>query len=106
MEIIGVIKGSACRLGKLDPLTRVEYRQGGYNISPVTVDRDMVYDLYEYYEKRKIQFSDVDDIDRVRIVMETISHNPELKQRIEGAFDEIYVDGTKRFIFAVLYFRG
>lgn len=106
MEIIGVIKGSACRFGKLTSLTRVEYRESGYSISPVTVDRDMVYDLYEHYEKRKVQFSDVDDIDRVRSVLEAISNNPELKQRIEGAFDEIYVDGRRYFIFAVYSFGG
>lgn len=97
MEIIGVIKGSACRFGKFSALTRDEYRQDGYKISPVTVDRDIVYDLYQHYEKRKGQHSDVDDIDRARSVLEAILNNPELKQRIEGAFDEIYVDGRISF---------
>lgn len=93
MEIIGVIKGSACRFGKFSALTRDEYRDGGYNISPVNIDRDVLYDIFQYYEKRKAEFSDVDDIDRARCVLEAILNNPELKQRIEGAFDEIYVDG-------------
>lgn len=50
MQIIGVMNGSACRFGKFSSLTRVDYREGWYTISPVTMDSELIHDLYEHYE--------------------------------------------------------
>lgn len=93
MEIIGVIKGSACSSVDFHPLGREEYRANGYKISPVVVDRDLLYNIYECYEKLKRQLGDVDDIDRARAVLEMISNNSDLREKVERAFDEVYVDG-------------
>lgn len=102
MEIIGVIKGSAYRSTKFRPLAREEYRADGHKVSRVPVDTDLVYDIYERYEKLKGQFGDVDDCDRVRSVLEAISNNADLRDRIGRAFDEIYVDGN-RHLLDILY---
>lgn len=93
MEIIGVIKGSACRSINFLPLGRDEYQANGHKISPVSVDRDLLYDIYECYEKKKRELGDVDDVDRARSVLEGIANNSDLRERIERAFDEVYVDG-------------
>lgn len=93
MEIIGVIKGSACRSIDFTPLTREMYYTTGRRISPVTVDRGLVYDIYLHYEKTKQKYGDVDDVDRARKVLVEISKNSDLRSRIQRALDEIYVDG-------------
>lgn len=100
MEIIGVIKGSACRSLGFLPLGRDEYRENGHKISPVSADRDLLYDIYECYEKRKRELGDVDDTDRARLVLEAISNNTDLREKIERAFDEVYVDG-RRYLNAI-----
>lgn len=92
MEIIGVIKGSAWTSTTFSPLSRTEYESHGHRISPVSLDRNAMYDIYQRYEDRKCQFRDVDDIDRARVVLEAISKNQALGKRLEGVFDEIYVD--------------
>lgn len=94
MEIIGVIKGSACRSIDFKPLTREEYVADGHRISPINVDRNHVYDIYMRYEKVKREHGDLDDIDRARDVLNGMSKNRDVKGRIERAFDEIYVDGN------------
>lgn len=94
MEIIGVIKGSACRSIDFKPLSREEYILEGHRISPINVDRNHVYDIYLRYEKVKRGFGDIDDIDRARNVLNGMSRNRDIKARIERAFDEVYVDGN------------
>lgn len=93
MEIIGVIKGSACSSIDFLPLGRDDYRTNGHKISPVSADRNLLYNIYECYEKLKLQLGDVDDIDRARAVLEAISNNSDLREKVERAFDEVYVDG-------------
>ncbi|KAI5837906.1 hypothetical protein DFP73DRAFT_600345 [Morchella snyderi] len=92
MEIIGVIKGSAWTSTTFSPLSRTEYVSHGHRISPVSLDRNALYDIYQRYEDIKSQFKDVDDIDRATAVLEAISKNQVLGKRLEGVFDEIYVD--------------
>ena len=96
MEIIGVIKGSATRhlsSSAFRPLSREEYQQMGHRISPVEIDREWLYDLYERYEKLKRDLGDQDDVDRVRSVLDAISGNEDLGGKIKNAFHEVYVDG-------------
>ena len=96
MEIIGVIKGSATRHSSSStfrPLSREEYQEMGRRISPVEIDREWLYGLYERYERLKRDLGDQDDVDRVVSVLDAISGNTDLREEIERAFDEIYVDG-------------
>ena len=96
MEIIGVVKGSATRHSNsstFHPLSREEYQEMGHRISPVAIDRKCLYDLYERYERLKRNFGDKDDVDRARSVLDALSGNADLREKIERAFDEIYVDG-------------
>ncbi|KAH8146891.1 uncharacterized protein LAJ45_08970 [Morchella importuna] len=92
MEIIGVIKGSACHSIDFQPLTREKYLQEGHRISPIEVDRDLIYNIYERYEKVKRDHGDIDDIDRARDVLKGMAKNRDVRNRIEKAFDEIYID--------------
>lgn len=93
MEIIGVIKGSAFHSIDFKPLTREEYFREGPRISAIKVDRNLVYDIYLRYEQVRREFGDRDDIDRAKDVLNGMSKNQEVKEKIERAFDEIYVDG-------------
>lgn len=95
MEIIGVIKGSACHSIDFSPLTREGYFTDGRRISRIDVDRNQVYDIYQHYERTKREYGDVDDVDRARGVLQGMAKNPDVRMRIERAFDEIYVDGKK-----------
>ena len=98
MEIIGVIKGSATRHSSSStfcPLSREEYQEMGHRISPVEIDREWLYNLYERYEKIKRDLGDQDDVDRVKLVLDAISGNADLRGKIERAFDEVYVDGRQ-----------
>lgn len=98
MEIIGVIKGSACRSIDFQPLTRERYLQDGHKISPIGVDRDLIYNIYLRYEKVKRDYGDIDDIDRARDVLNGMAKNRDVRNRIEKAFDEIYIDGKSRLV--------
>lgn len=103
MEIIGVIKGSACHSIDFQPLTREKYLQEGHRISPIEVDRDLIYNIYERYEKVKRDHGDIDDIDRARDVLKGMAKNRDVRNRIEKAFDEIYIDGKAILLFIPNY---
>jgi hypothetical protein len=99
MEIIGVIKGSACRSIDFQPLTRERYIQAGHKISPIDLDRDLMYNIYLRYEKVKRDHGDIDDIDRARDVLNGMAKNRDVRNRVEQAFDEIYIDGEPIFLY-------
>lgn len=64
-------------------------------LAPVFVnedDRAMVYDLFERYEEMKQEHQDVDNVDRIVELMSAVRRNPSLKQLLETAFDEVYID--------------
>lgn len=95
-EIMGVIKGTASLLSDFRPLSRDEYRSMSSRLAPTfaTEDkRDRIYDIYEAYEHKKKQNGDYDAIDRVKTVLNEVTGNTVLRRRLEGLFEEVYVDG-------------
>lgn len=99
MEIIGVIKGSACHSIDFQPLTREKYLLEGHKISPLDLDRNLMYKIYLSYEKVKRDHGDIDDIDRARGVLNGMVKNRDVRDRIEQAFDEIYIDGESMSLY-------
>lgn len=95
-EIMGVIKGAASLLSDFKPLSRDEYRSMSSRLAPTFAAenmRDRIYDIFEAYESKKNQRGDYDAIDRVKAVLMELTGNPVLRRRIEGLFEEVYVDG-------------
>lgn len=56
-------------------------------------NRNHMYDIYEAYETKKKRNGDYDAIDRVKVVLDGLMGNSELKRRLNGLFEEVYVDG-------------
>lgn len=89
-EIMGVLKGGG------DPLSRQEYIDTSARIAPTFTteeDRQAVYTLFEFYEKRKRAQDEQDGIDRVRSVMRVLEHNEVVRGNLLGMFEEVYIDG-------------
>lgn len=92
---MGVIKGSSSSGQSLAPLTRQEYLDRSCRLAPVFAvedDRSLVYDIFERYEDMKQEHQDVDNVDRVVRMMSAIRRNTSLRQLLESAFDEVYID--------------
>lgn len=95
-EIMGVIKGSTSAQTGLRPLTREEYLGKGFRIAPLLAsdhERDVVYDMYESYERMKVAYQDWDAIDRAREILEQIVGDQDLQTRLRSLIHELYVDG-------------
>ncbi|KAF8462270.1 hypothetical protein BDZ91DRAFT_734784 [Kalaharituber pfeilii] len=91
-EFIGTIKGSTSAQRGFRPLSRDEYVNGR---SPVFTDhasRDIIYDMYQAYERKKRILGDRDDIDRVTKLLKSLEEDQDLKTRVQSLFDEVYVD--------------
>jgi hypothetical protein len=96
VDIMGVIKGAASLDTNLEPLTRDIYTAKRWKLAPNFAhenDRNIVYSLYEYYEKRKKARGEFDDIDRVISIFKSLRRSPEIQEQVEGLLHEIYVDG-------------
>ena len=94
-EIMGVIKGSASSGQCLTPLSRQEYLDRSCRLAPIFVtedDRALVYDIFERYEEMKEEHQDVDNVDRVVKLISAVRQSASLKQLLESAFDEVYID--------------
>ncbi|KAF8459683.1 hypothetical protein BDZ91DRAFT_799763 [Kalaharituber pfeilii] len=67
-EIMGVIKGAASIRNGLKPLSRDEYLTRSPNLAPAfptPVMREMIFNLYSQYERRRKQRGDEDAMDRM-----------------------------------------
>lgn len=95
-EIMGVIKGTTSLLSEFRPLSRDEYRSMSSRLAPTFAAenmRDRIYDIFEAYESKKKQRGDHDAIDRVKNVLIQLTGNTVFRRRLEGLFEEVYVDG-------------
>ncbi|PWW79107.1 hypothetical protein C7212DRAFT_340031 [Tuber magnatum] len=103
LEIVEVIKGSASQATNFKPLSWEEYSGRHSRKTPTFVserERGAVYSLYEWYERAKKKRGDIDQVDRVLKVMQSLeafksSGIPEdivFEQKIWSMLDEIYVD--------------
>lgn len=95
-EIMGVIKGTTSYISGFRPLTRDEYRAMSSRLAPTFAaegNRDWVYDIFEAYEAKKRHNGDYDAIDRVKVVLNELTGNNVLRRRLNGLFEEVYVDG-------------
>lgn len=95
-EILGVIKGSTSAKRDLRPLSREEYLTMSTRVAPVFTeveDREIVFTVYESYERKKARFGDQDDIDRVVHILRALEKQEDLKVEVQSLFDEVYVDG-------------
>ena len=94
-EIMGVIKGSNASAASLGPLTCEEYLQQSSRIAPafaIEAERIALYKLFRSYEKLKCERNEVDYVDRVLNVLSSLQKTPALKQILQAALDEVYVD--------------
>lgn len=97
-EILGIIKGSTSLKHGLKPLSLEEYLSLSDKKAPVFTGlgiRNKVYKEYEDYEQKKRKFGDRDGIDRVTQLLKSLGGQPELKERVQTLFDEVYVDGKR-----------
>ena len=94
-EIMGTLKGSNSSKDSLAPLTRAQYLERSYRVSPTFVledERSRVYDIFESYESLKLGRGDVDYVDRVVQILDVVRRDPILSHRLRSCFDEVYVD--------------
>ncbi|KGO54138.1 DNA helicase, UvrD-like, C-terminal [Penicillium expansum] len=94
-EIMGVIKGSSITAKSLKPLYRAEYVKKSAKASPAftsEAERDKVFGAFERYEKQKRLRKEVDELDRVSVLLKSLRDNRALAKQIQRCFDEIYVD--------------
>ena len=95
-EIMGVIKGSASSRQSLAPLQRKEYLTRSYRLAPGFVseaERSRVYDVFESYESLKASRAELDDVDRVVMILKALREKSSVERLLKSAFDEIYIDG-------------
>ncbi|KAJ5519217.1 DNA helicase UvrD-like C-terminal [Penicillium expansum] len=94
-EIMGVIKGSSITAKSLKPLYRAEYVKKSAKASPAftsEAERDKVFGAFERYEKQKRLRKEVDELDRVSVLLKSLRDNRALAKQIQRCFEEIYVD--------------
>lgn len=92
-EIMGVIKGAGSSKNRFCPLSREEYIARSPNLAPsFPSNREMLYGLYENYERIKSQREEYDSIDKVTTLLNAIT-TPSLKRKLYNIIQEIYVDG-------------
>ena len=92
---MGVIKGAASSGQSLNFLSRQDYLDRSCRLAPVFAmenERSLVYDIFERYEDMKQGQLDVDNVDRVVRIMSAVRRNVSLRQLLESAFDEVYID--------------
>jgi hypothetical protein len=95
-EIMGVIKGSASSRTSLAPLRREEYFTRSCRLAPTFArasERARVYDIFEMYEALKVDWEDVDYVDRVVRVLGAVRGDHMLRRHMGSVFDEVYFDG-------------
>lgn len=93
---MGVIKGTTSYTSGFRSLTREEYLAMSARLAPTFAaegNRDCMYDIFEAYEAKKKRRGDYDAIDRVKVVLNELTGNSALKRRLNGLFEEVYVDG-------------
>ena len=94
-EIMGVIKGSIFSRVSLAPISCEEYLKRSCRLAPTfasEAERLCVYDIFELYEKLKIERGDLDYVDRVVRVLRAVRRDPSLYHLLRSTFDEIYID--------------
>ena len=93
-EIMGVIKGSESSRDSLRPLIREQYISRSSRLAPnfVEAERSRVFDLFEAYEKLKLQHGGVDYVDRVVVLLRAFRQNQLFRQALRVRFDEVYID--------------
>ena len=94
-EIMGVIKGSISCRGTLKPLSRKEYLELSSRVAPtftIESEKSRVYDVFEKYNTLKLRRQELDGVDRVVKLIRAVRENQRLKNYLELAFDEIYID--------------
>ncbi|KAL9130021.1 MAG: hypothetical protein Q9175_007131 [Cornicularia normoerica] len=94
-EIMGVIKGSVSSRESLAPISQDEYLTRSCRMAPTFVseaERLCVYDIFRLYEKLKIEWGDVDYIDRVVRILKAVRRDSSLNQLLRSTFDEVYID--------------
>ncbi|RPA76351.1 hypothetical protein BJ508DRAFT_331206 [Ascobolus immersus RN42] len=95
-EILGIIKGSDFEAG-LQCLTREAYLAASTRLAPLfqtKAQRSLVYDLYEAYERKKIEYGDWDAIDQVKLVLTDFADTKalDIANRVRHTIDEVYLD--------------
>ncbi|KAJ5280089.1 hypothetical protein N7478_005461 [Penicillium angulare] len=94
-EIMGVIKGSITAAKSLESLTRPQYLSKSSKISPTFSsegDRQKIFDAFDRYERVKKGRGQIDELDRVNLILKDLKSTPDLANLIRRCFDEIYVD--------------
>jgi len=94
-EIMGVIKGSISSRATLKPLSRKEYLELSSRVAPTFTlesEKSRVYDVFEKYHALKLRRQELDGVDRVIKLIRAVRENQRLKNYLEVAFNEIYID--------------
>ena len=94
-EIMGVIKGSASSRTSLEPLRREEYLTRSCRLAPTFIleeERSRVYEVFQMYEKLKLELGGVDYVDRVVKLIRAVRQDSSLNQLLRFTFDEVYID--------------
>ncbi|KAJ6177949.1 hypothetical protein N7519_008410 [Penicillium mononematosum] len=94
-EIMGVIKGSSVTAKSLKPLCRAEYVKKNAKASPAftsEAEREKVFGAFERYEKQKKLRKEIDELDRVSVLLKSLRDKKALAEQIQRCFEEIYVD--------------
>ncbi|KAF8459690.1 P-loop containing nucleoside triphosphate hydrolase protein [Kalaharituber pfeilii] len=93
-EIMGVIKGAASMRNGLKPLSKDEYLTRSPTLAPAfptPVMREMIFNLYSQYERRRKQRGDEDAMDQMINILHGVRRYG-LEKRLRNIIHEIYVD--------------
>lgn len=96
---MGVIKGSFSSRVSLKPLSREEYFRRSNRLAPAfqsELERSLVYEAFEAYEKLKSDLEGIDHVDRVINLIRAIRDDRPLQQILSATFDEVYIDGNRQ----------
>lgn len=94
-DIMGVIKGSVHSCKTLKPLDLEAYQDLSTRVAPNITSvhsRAKVYQIFERYEKLKLEAGDLDTIDWVTSLLKDLRGNPHIRSYLASYLDEMYVD--------------
>ena len=94
-EIMGTIKGSIYTCKTLQSLDAQTYQDLSVRIAPnfpSSKDRSRVFDIFQRYEKLKLECGEIDSIDHVVSLLRRLHGDRHMKSRLASCIHEYYVD--------------
>lgn len=94
-EILGVIKGSIHTCRHLEYLEGSDYKNLSTRIAPNVASREgrtRVYEIFTTYEKLKSKAGELDFIDWIIRILQSVRQSPNIRRLISSCIQEVYID--------------